>query len=230
MPGANPQSQRVGQFQNGDIITVASRAGSPPLAVFEPAPFTPSPTGGQPPPPPCVEDCLLKDEQVRTPRGTNRLTHPACVAPLPPCPPHIPATAAIPKKAFVTLCVQGKTGGPFRTAWAGTCHAEELMSSQCQTDATPPCPRIPLTEYHGPHLYTCSSAVPLFSQCHRDVHDVHSTCGRSSAGFGPDNRLNEEWFGLYNATYEDDDKDFFITLVPRPAVTTLQVFRAGGVG
>jgi hypothetical protein len=60
------------------------------------------------------------------------------------------------------------------------------------------------------------------ANCHRDVHDVHSTCGRSSAGFGPDNRLNEEWFGLYNATYEDDDKDFFITLVPRPAVTTLQ--------
>ena len=59
-------------------------------------------------------------------------------------------------------------------------------------------------------------------QCSKDEHNEHSTCGKGQTGFGPDERLNEEWFGIYNTSY-DSDKDYVITLLPRPIVSDLQV-------
>ena len=64
-------------------------------------------------------------------------------------------------------------------------------------------------EYHG--------------DCADDNASTHSACGFSNEGFGPDGRMNEEWFGLYNATYEaDEDYPYTVTLHPRGAVRSLQ--------
>ena len=53
MPGASPHSHAASGWGNSKMGTLsrwhlASLAGSPPLSIFEPAPFTPNPTGGQP--------------------------------------------------------------------------------------------------------------------------------------------------------------------------------------
>ena len=58
--------------------------------------------------------------------------------------------------------------------------------------------------------------------CSKDGYNEHSTCGKSQVGFGPDERLNEEWFGLYNTTYEDG-KDHVLSLTPRSSVSRLQM-------
>ena len=58
----------MGQFQNGDIVTVVSGAGSPPLAIFEPAPFSPNPIGGQP--------THLSTREGFLPQNVNKYMHP----------------------------------------------------------------------------------------------------------------------------------------------------------
>ena len=50
----------VGQFQNGDIVTVASRVGTPHLAISEPASSPPTQRVDNQPTYPSVEDSLLK--------------------------------------------------------------------------------------------------------------------------------------------------------------------------
>ncbi len=49
---------------------------------------------------------------------------------------------------------------------------------------------------------------------------VHSTCGTLKATFGPDNRINEEWFGLYGAAYTTNHSA--VRWTPRAAVAELQ--------
>ena len=73
---------------------------------------------------------------------------------------------------------------------------------------------------------SCAGALAARSllpvQCSKDEHDEHSTCGKGLTGFGPDERLNEEWFGIYNTSYEGG-KDYVIEFLPRPIVNELQV-------
>ena len=57
--------------------------------------------------------------------------------------------------------------------------------------------------------------------CFHDTPSVQSTCGFTQPTFGPDGRLNEEWFGLYNITYPGST-DWELLLQPRPAVAALQ--------
>ena len=76
-------------------------------------------------------------------------------------------------------------------------------------------------EFHD-EWWKGSSDDTWHTECHKDDEGRHSTCGRSAPGFGPDNRLNEEWFGLYNASYRYDDDDHIIELRPRTAVFSLQ--------
>ena len=83
--------QAGGAVSNGDIVTVASSAGSPPLAISEPAPFTPTPApfGGQPThpsshggfPPQKVNKCVHPE----VPSGI--LSQPLSPPPSPPPPP-----------------------------------------------------------------------------------------------------------------------------------------------
>ena len=87
-------------------------------------------------------------------------------------------------------------------------------------------------------LCTCPTAVlymhcrwkgskgdTFHTDCSEDNATIQSACGFSVTGFGPDERMNEEWFGLYNCTYSDSDDDevaHTITLTPRAAVAQLQ--------
>ena len=59
------------------------------------------------------------------------------------------------------------------------------------------------------------------TDCFNDNASVQSACGFSNAGFEPDGRSNEEWYGLYNVTYPRDS-DLAVELHPRPAVAALQ--------
>ena len=57
--------------------------------------------------------------------------------------------------------------------------------------------------------------------CYDDNASFQSPCGSSSDGFGPDGRLNEEFFGLYNMSVESE-APYRITMTARPAVAALQ--------
>ena len=59
------------------------------------------------------------------------------------------------------------------------------------------------------------------ADCDGDNASVQSACGHTIPNFGPDSRMNEEWFGLYSATY-DARAPHRVTLHPRPAVPALQ--------
>ena len=96
------------------------------------------------------------------------------------------------------------------------------------------CPKIPLPRPPPPPasppppsstyfvLLQGSKVDHYHTECHKDRHDIHSTCGSSVVGFGADHRLNEEWFGLYNTSYADVHQDWLLSLTPRPAVAGLQ--------
>uniref|UniRef100_A0A7S1JEU0 GH16 domain-containing protein n=1 Tax=Eutreptiella gymnastica TaxID=73025 RepID=A0A7S1JEU0_9EUGL len=61
--------------------------------------------------------------------------------------------------------------------------------------------------------------------CNFDNESTHSTCGFELPGFGPDSRLNEEWFGMYEPIYDyesNSERTKLFKLQPRPAVQKLQ--------
>ena len=57
--------------------------------------------------------------------------------------------------------------------------------------------------------------------CYDDNASFQSPCGYSSTGFGPDGRLNEEFFGLYGMSIEGE-APYRITMTARPAVAALR--------
>eukprot|EP00667_Euglena_gracilis_P003288 EG_transcript_3297 len=65
------------------------------------------------------------------------------------------------------------------------------------------------------------STDAFHQNCFLDNASIQSTCGYTSTGAAPDNRLNEEWFGLLRVSYP---ARYLMQLTPRPAYTSLSAY------